>query len=166
MPELTAVRPPPDTDDPKRLTDAEAYRLWMVDLSPDYRTEKESLAGRPDLRHEIWYWAGDPPTGVCRVAVNNDKQLASIVALLPEDGGLVLLQPLLKACVLEARRRFPEAGPWPVTGTFEPGVSGLLKAETWKSAAPGTTTHVDSNRRNVITMATLDKLVAFVERWA
>ena len=159
------VRPPADTD-AKRLTDAEFYRLSMVELSADYSTTKESLAGRPDLPHEIWRWEGDPPTGVCRVAVNTDKQLTSVVALLPEDGGLVLLQPLLKACLIEALRRFPEAGPWKVSGTFEPGVSGERKALAWQGVFPGSRIGADSNRRWVIDMGRLADAVAVVERWA
>ncbi len=165
MRSVTDVRPPPDTDDRKRLTDAEQYREWMVDLSPDYRTEKESLAGRPDLPHEIWRWEGDPPTGVCRVAVNPDKQRTSVVALLPEDGGLVLLRPLLKSCLIEALRRFPAAGRWKVNGTFEPGVSGENKALAWQGVFPGSRVGADSNRRWVIDMGRLADAVAVVERW-
>ena len=163
---LSAVRPPPDTDDPKRLTDAERYRLWMVALSPDYRTKKESLAGRPDLPNEVWYWGGDPPVGVCRVAVNEEKRFTSVVALLPEDGTLALLQPLLKACLIEALRRFPDAGPWPVHGTFEPGVSGEMKARTWQGVFPAAKVFVDSQGRNVIDMGRLSASVAVVRKWA
>ena len=166
MPSLSAVRPPPDTDDPKRLTDAEQYRHWMVALSPDYRTQKESLAGRPDLPHEIWRWEGDPPVGVCRVAVNVEKRFTSVVALLPEDGTLALLQPLLKACLIEALRRFPDAGPWPVHGTFEPGVSGEMKALTWQGVFPAAKVDEDINKRWVIDMGRLSGAVAVVQTWA
>jgi hypothetical protein len=161
---VAEVRPPADTTDAK-LADAEQYRLWMVDLSPDYRTGKEALAGRPDLPGEIWRWAGDPPTGVCRVNVNSEKQLTQVVALLPEDGTLVLLQPLLKACFIEALRQFPEAGPWPVNGTFEAGVSGEMKATTWRGVFPTTRIAADSNGRWVIEMGKLSDAVAVVERW-
>ncbi len=164
MPELTAVRPPPDTDDPKRLTDAEQYRLWMVDLSPDYRTKKEALAGRPDLRHEIWYWAGDPPTGVCRFAVNTDRHHNEVVALLPKDGDQADLQPLLKACLIEALRRFPEAGEWAVRGTFEP--PGERRAKSWGTLFPKANVYPDEQGRWVIDMGRLADAVAVVERWA
>ncbi len=163
MPEL--VRPPADTNDPKRLDDAEQYRLWMVDLSPDYRTEAPALAGRPDLPGEIWRWAGDPPTGVCRVAVNTELQRTSVVALLPEDGTLLLLQPLLASCLIEALRRFPEAGPWRVNGTFEPGVSGELKATTWQGVFPAARIGADSNGRWVIDMGRLSGAVDVVRKW-
>ncbi len=160
---MADVRPPADTD-AKRLTDAERYRLWMVDLSPDYRTEKESLAGRPDIPGEIWRWEGDPPTGVCRFAVNTDKQLASVVALLPKDGNQADLQPLLKACLIEALARFPEAARWTVRGTFE--TTGERRAKSWGTLFPDANVYADRQGRWVIDMGRLADAVAVVERWA
>ncbi len=163
---MTDVRPPPDTDDPKRLTDAEQYRLWMVDLSPDYRTEKESLAGRPDIPGEIWRWEGDPPTGVCRFSVNTDTHHNEVVALLPKDAAQADLQPLLKACLTDALRRFPAAGEWTVRGTFEPGRGGKRRADSWGLLFPDANVYVDRQRRNVIDMGRLADAVAVVRLWA
>ncbi len=164
MSELTAVRPPHDTPDAK-LADGETYRALLAAEVPDLRTGAEQFVKRMEAPGEVWRFS-DNPLAVCRVVVSALYTHTEVVALLPTNVPFAVLQSLLRACLIEALRAFPEAGPWTVGGTFEPGPSGELKALTWQSAVPGTKVAQDKNRRWVITMPTLSRLVAVVELWA
>lgn len=158
------IRPPADTKEAK-LADAEAYCAQVQGIDADFRTTPEEMIKRMHAPGEIWRF-NDDPWGVCRVFVSIPYQHTEVVALFPQAPATMPdLQPLLKACLIEALRAFPEAGPWTVGGTFERGVSGEMKALTWQGAVPGTTVAADANGRWVISMPTLSQLVSIVERW-
>ena len=158
------TRPP---NDQTKKADAEHGNAWLLEVVPGYTTQPEILADRMAEPGEVvrFETTNDKATAVCRVNVSIENQLTSVVWLLPQDAGLVRLQPLLKACLTEALRLFPDAGRWMVNGTFETGISGELKATTWQGVFLGSRIGADSNRRWVIDMGRLAAAVAVMKKW-
>lgn len=161
----TVIRPPHPTT---KQADAEHVHAWLLEVLPGYTTRSEVLGDRMNEPGEVVRFEDTEgkATAVCRINVNTAVRLTQVVWLLPQDAGLVRLQPLLKTCLIQALQEFPEAGQWMVNGTFEPGISGEMKALTWQQVFPEAHVFADDHGRWVIDMGRLADAVAVVERWA
>jgi len=162
-----ATRPPAD-DPVAKLADASRLRTWLKELLPDYTTSPEDLREMFREPTNIIRYEDTPAPAMCWVAVNLPTSDVQVVNLFPQtSGGMALVQPLLKACLIAAGQQYPRALDWPVWAQFQPGVAneGRRKTQTWRLVFPTAEIGVTGTGFAYIRMTRLRDAITVVETW-